>query len=904
MQLDADRQSLSSSGEEVGHSPAPEERKADDEVAPPPAKRLRGANTGFTDNESDSFSPYPRPDSRLGLLDQEDSSLPVGRFDVDYTTRRRLSPLPPSVQSRSFRKKSSQRLRKSKAPNEDPSPSPGESPSALQESFAGKISEFMHRLGNHSKSVFRNDLEQVSASESGSESTEVLLEDDSDDEPGLTEEQKEQRDMVTIFGKLTSQEEKNAMIKKMQDDQEKVEDELYNAHQHFLGQADKISLMESHLKESRFLDEIQELQRVKQKELFAQRLEMRQEVRSEELLHWQQRRQKIRRREQLDLMKRKNFGMMQMRKIIEHKRYMFNLWTKSLENRQKMEREHLANMQKRKKNSRAALFTVRMKNLKPAERKHLQKEFKIAEQHHKMVDFKQLQYLEEYHKIHRTFAVRKFEQEIHVLEGEQLMYLEHEEKVGELLISHADAVLEALTDIEAIKCDIEDAHLRISHHQMFRSLRLQQRKAHRMIEDFHEQQLRNPGVFEVDHDTVVSIAPALETSGRIRDSMARGESIARSLWSWSLSPCDNGSFILVDSLFRMVSYNDSNSQPLNSAAQQRTVISDTGSESSSMEGNAYNYDEHSFDRQLSRERKRLAQLQSEYQNSILALESLKTRHLAELRELRSEQQKELHKYFAEKMEMTVQLLGEKEAELKNLSHAHNRERSSLVSLQAKELENFRALLKKEVDLQRTAQQMKAVMEAMLDPMIVSDEYGRMIVVNEAASKMFEYEISELLGQNVSILVDPKISRHHDAYLKRYRETNEPHIIGTAGREVYGRKKCGELVPMHLSVSENVVEDRRIFIGCLHDLSENKKRELMLQKAKDEATTASQAKSYFLAQMSHEIRTPLHAMLGFSELLENASSLTTEQSDMVTSIRQCGTVLLSILSDVRFSCILS
>jgi signal transduction histidine kinase/CheY-like chemotaxis protein len=70
----------------------------------------------------------------------------------------------------------------------------------------------------------------------------------------------------------------------------------------------------------------------------------------------------------------------------------------------------------------------------------------------------------------------------------------------------------------------------------------------------------------------------------------------------------------------------------------------------------------------------------------------------------------------------------------------------------------------------------------------------------------------------------------------------------------------------------------------------------LERARDEALEAVQAKTEFLATMSHEIRTPLNAVLGMTELLAN-SGLTEEQVHYCTTIQQSGGVLLDLLTDL-------
>lgn len=80
------------------------------------------------------------------------------------------------------------------------------------------------------------------------------------------------------------------------------------------------------------------------------------------------------------------------------------------------------------------------------------------------------------------------------------------------------------------------------------------------------------------------------------------------------------------------------------------------------------------------------------------------------------------------------------------------------------------------------------------------------------------------------------------------------------------------------------------------LSVRSAHEAQLAEARDAAEAASRAKSSFLANMSHEIRTPLNGVLGMAQALE-ARDLASEERQLVSTIRESGQNLVTILNDV-------
>jgi len=86
-------------------------------------------------------------------------------------------------------------------------------------------------------------------------------------------------------------------------------------------------------------------------------------------------------------------------------------------------------------------------------------------------------------------------------------------------------------------------------------------------------------------------------------------------------------------------------------------------------------------------------------------------------------------------------------------------------------------------------------------------------------------------------------------------------------------------------------------GTVQDITELKLAEQALIAAKNEAESASRAKSEFLASMSHELRTPLNAILGFSQLFAMNTQLPAETRDNAQEIERAGQHLLSLVNDM-------
>lgn len=143
--------------------------------------------------------------------------------------------------------------------------------------------------------------------------------------------------------------------------------------------------------------------------------------------------------------------------------------------------------------------------------------------------------------------------------------------------------------------------------------------------------------------------------------------------------------------------------------------------------------------------------------------------------------------------------------------------------------DYIAGMKEEHDL---SARLKAVINSAIDGIITINSNGVVESINPAGADLFMYRPEEVIGRNISILMPKKYAEHHDEYIEKYQHTRKANIIGI-GRQVSGLRKNGEEFPFNLAVSEVILNDRVIYTGIVHDLSDIQKAEEKLKKVNKE-----------------------------------------------------------------------
>lgn len=208
--------------------------------------------------------------------------------------------------------------------------------------------------------------------------------------------------------------------------------------------------------------------------------------------------------------------------------------------------------------------------------------------------------------------------------------------------------------------------------------------------------------------------------------------------------------------------------------------------------------------------------------------------------------------------------------------------------------------------------MTSLFENATEGIILTGSHGKIVLVNPAIERIFDYTSSELIGQHIEILIPDNIKPHHHKLREGFYQQPSNRVMGQ-GRDLNGRKKDGCNIPVEVSLSHYTKDDELFVIAFIVDITGRKETERnmleqqkqlekvsneirklnadlevkveertmilkeALQKLEQSQTELSEAldkekqlneiKSRFVSMASHEFRTPLSTVLSSASLLE-------------------------------------
>lgn len=177
-------------------------------------------------------------------------------------------------------------------------------------------------------------------------------------------------------------------------------------------------------------------------------------------------------------------------------------------------------------------------------------------------------------------------------------------------------------------------------------------------------------------------------------------------------------------------------------------------------------------------------------------------------------------------------------------------------------------------------------------MLIDPETGNICDANPAASSYYGYPREKMISLNLAdINTLPKDQILEELKQERSKDLN--HHFFTH------RIASGELREVEKYSYPVLINEKKFLCTIISDITDTKKMQRELVRAKMEAEIANKAKSEFLASMSHELRTPMNSIIGFSDMLltQNFGPLNERQLRYVNNISVSGGHLLKLINDI-------
>ncbi len=178
---------------------------------------------------------------------------------------------------------------------------------------------------------------------------------------------------------------------------------------------------------------------------------------------------------------------------------------------------------------------------------------------------------------------------------------------------------------------------------------------------------------------------------------------------------------------------------------------------------------------------------------------------------------------------------------------------NFVVLEAKLRSMQRALSLQQESIE-SLRRVRAISDNVIDAIVTTDSRGTIASVNRSTERLFGWTATELIGRNLEVLMPDGMRPEHADYIDRYLGKSTP---GSSEREGHAQHKDGHLIPVTVGVTSITLDNERMLIGVIRDISERKQTEqklrdnaLLLQSYYDQTQSEQQLAMHLMEMQLH------------------------------------------------------
>jgi PAS domain S-box-containing protein len=152
-----------------------------------------------------------------------------------------------------------------------------------------------------------------------------------------------------------------------------------------------------------------------------------------------------------------------------------------------------------------------------------------------------------------------------------------------------------------------------------------------------------------------------------------------------------------------------------------------------------------------------------------------------------------------------------------------------------------------------------------DAIVISNEEGRIVLVNSEVEKLFGFSRDKLVSQPVELLIPERFRAQHALHRKEFFENPNASPMRTGG-ELRGLREDGTEFAAEISLSAVQTREGLLMCSAIRDITERQRFEATFKDTAAQLAHANSELEQFAFAASHDLQAPLRTVVGATQLL--------------------------------------